>query len=167
MSAADPSGRATVARLMREIEGEVREQRRARLLARGGPDDYRDEDVFAVVEDVLRRAVDHRNLDALLIPELLDGEEGWDLQLPLRFESHRPRLGGVILFVKRRVLRPLMHWLYEYSLENFRRQQRINRVLFASVEEMAIENAKLRRAVAELQDCLMADDEDGTGSPRD
>ena len=37
-----------------------------------------------------------------------------------------------------------MHWLYEYSLENFRRQQRVNRLLFAAIEELAIENARLR-----------------------
>jgi hypothetical protein len=141
---------ATVERLMRDIEGEVRRQRRRRLIARGGPDEYRDEAVFAIVEQVLRRAVDHRDLNALLIPELLDADEQWELRLPLRFSTHRRVLGWPILFVKRRVLRPLMHWLYEYSLENFRRQQRVNRLLFASVEELAIENAKLKLNVAEL-----------------
>lgn len=129
---------------MREIEDEVREQRRTRLLARGGPDDYHDEEVFAIVERVLRRAVDERDSDALVIPELLDSDTDWDLRLPLEFKTHRKGTGALILFVKRRLLLPLMHWLYEYSLENFRRQQRVNRILFASIEELAIENARLR-----------------------
>lgn len=138
------SGPATVARLMREIEDEVREQRRARLLARGGPEEYEDEAIFAIVEQVLRRAVDERDPRALLIPELLDSDTDWELRLPLEFRTHRPVVGRLILFIKRRVLLPLMHWLYEYSLENFRRQARVNRLLFASLEELAIENAKLR-----------------------
>lgn len=138
------SGPATVARLMREIEEEVREQRRARLLTRGGPEEYHDEVIFAIVEQVLRRAVDDRQPNALLIPQLLDTESGWDLRLPLEFKTHRPMSGKFILFVKKRLLLPMFHWLYEYSLENFRRQARINKVLFAAVEELAIENAKLR-----------------------
>jgi hypothetical protein len=105
---------------------------------------------------VLRRAVDQRDLEALLIPELLDSDEDWELQLPLRFESHRRTTGGIILFVKKRILRPLMHWLYEYSLENFRRQRRVNRLLFASIEELALENAKLKQELSELKDGRIA-----------
>lgn len=145
VSTADPTASATVARLMREIEDEVREQRRQRMLARGGPDEYQDEEVFAVVEDVLRRAAQGRNLDALLLPELLDADQDWELRLPLEFRSHRPVTGRLIVFLKKRVLLPLMHWLYEYSLENFRRQRLTNKLLFASIEELALENAKLRR----------------------
>lgn len=144
MSTPELSGRATVARLMREIEDEVREQRRARLIARGAPDEYRDEAVFAIVEQVLRRAVEDRDGQALLMPQLLDSDTDWELRLPLEFTSHRKLTGRLIVFVKRRLLLPLTHWLYEYSLENFRRQARVNRVLFASLEELAIENAKLR-----------------------
>jgi hypothetical protein len=145
VSTADPAATATVARLMREIEDEVREQRRLRMLARGGPEEYRDEELFGVVEDVLRRAVQGRNLDALLIPELLDADQDCDLRLPLEFQSHRPVAGPIIVFLKKRFLFPLMHWLYEYSLENFRRQRLTNKLLFASIEELALENAKLRR----------------------
>ena len=132
---------------MREIQDEVREQRRERLIARGGPDEYHDEAIFAIVERVLRRAVDERDTQALLIPELLDSDADWELRLPLEFSSHRKRTGGLILFVKRRILLPLMHWLYEYSLENFRKQRRINTVMFACLEELAIENARLRQAL--------------------
>jgi hypothetical protein len=39
----------------------------------------------------------------------------------------------------------MMRWLFEYSQENFRRQQHLNQILFACIEELALENARLRR----------------------
>jgi hypothetical protein len=139
----------SVERLMHEIADDLRGERRARALARGGPAEYRDPEIFAAVEGVLRRAVESRNLDAALIPALLEDEEDSRLKTHLRFSSHRPLAGPVIVFVKRRILLPVMRWLYEYSLENFRRQEQINRVLFACLEELAIENARLERLVKE------------------
>jgi hypothetical protein len=136
-----------VERLMRELEDEVRRARRTRLLARGGASDYRDPAVYERVDAVLRRALETREPDALLLPDLVDGETEVDLELQLKFSSHRPVIGPFLLFVKKRILLPLTFWLYEYSLENFRTQQRINRVLFACLEELAIENAKLRLLV--------------------
>ncbi len=131
--------------VMREIEDDVRHMRRKRLLARGAAADYRDPAVYAGVDEVLRRAIEARDAEALLLPDLLNSEADWDLSLHLKYASHRPAAGGLIIWTKRRVLLPLMRWLYEYSLENFRRQRRINTVLFACIEELAIENARLRR----------------------
>ena len=130
---------------MAEIEGGVRDRLRERLLEKGGASDYRDREVFRHVERLLRGAVDDRNPDALLVPELLSDEHEWRLQTHLRFSSHRAVVGPLLIFVKRRVLLPLTRWLYEFSLENFRRQERLNQLLFACVEELAIENARLRR----------------------
>ena len=59
-------------------------------------------------------------------------------------------VGPAVIFLKRRVLLPLMRWLYEYSLENFRRQEKINSTLYACVEELAIENVRLRRDLQRL-----------------
>lgn len=138
-----------VERLMREVEDDVRQMRRKRLLARGGASEYRDAAVYAGVDEVLRRAIDARDADALLLPDFMSSEADWNLSLHLKYASHRPAVGGVLIAVKRRVLLPLMRWLYEYSLENFRRQRRINTVLFACIEELAIENARLRQSMAE------------------
>ena len=142
----DTPASVSVTRLMREIEDEVSRRRRTRLVARGGPSDYSDSELFAVVERVLSRAVERQELQTLLVPELLGDDEEWRLQTHLRFSSHRPVLGRAIVAFKRAILLPLMRWLYEYSLENFRRQERVNRALFACIEELAIENAKLRQA---------------------
>jgi len=133
--------------LMRDIEDEVRHQRRKRLLARGGAADYRDPAVYAAVDEVLRRAIDARDHEALLLPDFLSGEADWNLSLHLTYASHRPAVGRLIIAMKRRILLPMMRWLYEYSLENFRKQRRINTTLFACIEELAIENARLRLAV--------------------
>jgi len=135
----------SVERLMLEIEGDLRGERRERVLARGGASEYRSPEVFAAVEGVLRRAIESRDHEALLIPEILADDEDWRLRTHLRFNSHRAGLGPIIIFVKRRILLPLTRWLYEYSLENFRRQQRINQLLFACLEELALENARLRK----------------------
>ena len=134
-----------VDRLMREIEDDVRRARRKRLLARGGAAEYRDPDIYEQVDIVLRRALDARDHRALLVPDFLSSEPDWQLTTHLRFSSHRPVVGPLLLFIKRRVLLPLNRWLYEYSLENFRRQQKVNTILLACIEELAIENAKLRK----------------------
>ena len=54
------------------------------------------------------------------------------------------------MFVKRRLILPLVRWLFEYSEENFRRQDYVNRIVMACLEELAIENARLRREMSEL-----------------
>ena len=51
----------------------------------------------------------------------------------------------MIVFVKRRLLLPLTRWLFEYTLENFRRQHRTNLALMACLQTLAIENVRLRR----------------------
>ena len=135
----------SVERVMREIEDDLRRERRTRLLAKGAPSEYRDQAIYAAVERVLRQAVEGREHDASLLPELIPDDEEWRLQTHLKFSSHRTTLGPIVLFFKRRVMLPLTRWLYEYSKENFERQQRVNRILFACIEELAIENARLRQ----------------------
>ncbi len=137
----------SVEHLMHEIEDDVRQRRRKRLLARGAAAEYRDQDVYAQVDDLLRRAVDLRKDDALVLPDLLTGEADWDLSLHLRYASHRTLIGPLLIAIKRLVVLPMTRWLYEFSLENFRKQRRINTVLFACIEELAIENARLRRTL--------------------
>ncbi|HUR32632.1 MAG TPA: hypothetical protein VM032_02485 [Vicinamibacterales bacterium] len=136
-----------VEHLMSQIEDDVRHLRRKRLLARGGAGEYRDPAIYAGVDEVLRRAIEARDHDALLVPDFLSSEADWNLSLHLKYASHRPAVGRLLIAAKRRLLLPVMRWLYEYSLENFRKQRRINTVLFACIEELAIENARLRQAL--------------------
>jgi hypothetical protein len=133
--------------VMGDIERDVRARLRRHLIKRGGAADYEDEAIFDAVHAVLARAVDERNLDATLLPELLDSDVEWRLRTNLELSTHRPAVGRFILFAKRRLLLPLTRWLFEYSQENFRRQDHLNRVLFACIEELALENARLRRAM--------------------
>lgn len=130
--------------VMTGIETAVRDELRRRLIARGGPSEFRDAEVFERVHDVLARAADRRDLDVLLLPELLADEEAWKPAVELRISSHRPIVGPIIVFMKRRVVLPLVRWLFEYTEDNFRRQDYVNRVVMACLEELAIDNARLR-----------------------
>jgi len=133
--------------VMGEIERDVRARLRRHLLKKGGAADYQDQEIFDAVHALLGRAVDGREIEATLLPELVDGDVDWRLQTHLALSSHRPVAGRFILFAKRKILLPLTRWLFEYSQDNFRRQHHLNRLLFACIEELAIENARLRRDV--------------------
>ena len=136
---------------MPQIERDVRSTIRRRLATHGMPA-YEDERIFEHVRAMLQHAADGRDLNVLLLPELFGDQADWTLEPALRLSSHRAALSGkAILFVKRRVLLPMMRWLFEYSQDNFRRQQQINRILLACVEELAVENARLRRDVDALR----------------
>ena len=115
------------------------------MRARGGAAEYRDPAIYEAVDILLRRALEARDHDALLLPDFLSSESDWKLTTHLRFTSHRPLVGSLLIFIKRRILLPTTRWLYEFSLENFRRQQRLNQILFACIEELAIENARLKQ----------------------
>src|SRR5215213_10264486 len=130
--------------VMDAIEASVRDELRRRLIARGGPEEFNDPAIFERVNAVLARAVDRRDRDALLVPELLGDEDAWRPASELRITSHRPVLGPFLVFAKRRLVLPLVRWLFEYSDDNFRRQEYVNRVVLACIEELAIENARLR-----------------------
>jgi hypothetical protein len=133
----------SVEHLMKEVEAAARRDRRERLVA-GGASGYSDPELFAEVDGILRRAVE-RSERGVLLPEVLPDDEEWRLDTSLRFSSHRPVVGPAIVFVKQRLLLPLVRWLVDYNRDNFRRQQRVNRLLAACIEELAIENARLRR----------------------
>jgi len=147
-----PEPKLRVDAVMTDIERDVRARLRRHLIKRGGAAEYQDEAIFDAVHAVLARAVDERNLEAMLLPELLDSDVEWRLRRTLELSTHRPTVGRAILFMKRRVLLPLTRWLFEYSQENFRRQDHVNRILFACIEELALENARLRRAIGARAD---------------
>jgi hypothetical protein len=133
--------------VMSGIEAAVRDDLRRRLIARGGAADFTDPAIFEQVSAVLARAVDRRERDALLVPELLGDEEAWKPAAGLRIASHRSVVGPAIVFAKRRLVLPLVRWLFEYTDDNFRRQEYVNRLVLACIEELAIENAKLRAEI--------------------
>ena len=135
--------------LRRDIEQDMRDPLRRRILGRGGSPEYQDREVFRSVDGLLRRVFDSPESYALL-PEFLGPESDWHLQPDFRFSSHRSVGGPFVLFVKRRILLPLIRWLYEYTVDNFQRQDRLNGTLIACIEELAIENARLRRDLERL-----------------
>ena len=136
--------RIDVARVMTDIRMRASAELRERAFDRGNTPEFSDAELFDIVERVLRSAVDDSDRKVLLLSEIVAGNKDLALEPSARVTSHRPVLGPFIVFVKRRLLQPLTQWLYEYSMDNFRRQAQINRILFAAVQALAIETARLR-----------------------
>jgi hypothetical protein len=139
--------------VMAELHERVRERLRERLLSHGASRDFEDPALFADVERILQSAVSTGDAQVMLLPELLGDRDTWRLQTAMRYQSHRASgAASIIIFIKRRVLMPIFRWLFEYSRDNFERQRRVNEVLFACVQELAMENARLRRDMRALSD---------------
>jgi hypothetical protein len=146
--ATEPTLEVAVDDVMRDLNGRVRERLRADLLRHGASPAFNDPALFADVERVLHTGVDLGNSNALLLPELLGDTKTWRLETALHLDSHRSTAAaGVILFVKRHLILPLVRWLFEYNRDNFERQRRVNAVLFACIQELAVESARLRQEI--------------------
>jgi hypothetical protein len=136
---------------MAELQGRVRERLRANLLDRGASRAFEDPAVFAEVEALFQRAVNTTDTSTLILPELLGDPATWRLSIGAPYRSHRSTgAASIILLVKRRIMMPILRWLFEYSRDNFERQRRVNDVLFACVQELAAETTRLRQEVSRL-----------------
>jgi hypothetical protein len=134
--------------VMTELHSRVRERLRAQLLASGG--DLLPA-LFADVEALLHAAAGTPEAAKLILPELLGEPDTWRLSTSMRYQSHRSKgPAALLILVKRYILMPAFRWMYEYSRDNFERQRRTNHVLFACVQELALETALLRRELRRL-----------------
>ena len=149
--AGDAAG-VDVDEVMAELHARVRERLRGQLVQAGNRA-FDDPELFAEVEHVLRAAVSTPDNARLILPELLGEPDTWRLSTNIRYRSHRGAgAASVLVFVKSRILMPILRWMYEYSRDNFERQRRTNHVLFACVQELAVETALLRRQLNKLAD---------------
>jgi len=135
---------------MAEVRARVRAELRSRLV-RGGVREFEDEAVFRAAEQLLARALEQRDRQSLLLPELLDDEDDWRVNPSLRFASHRPIAGGMVIWLKQKLVLPVTRWLYDYSRENFARQERLNFVLMACLQQLTVEHARLTARLAALE----------------
>jgi hypothetical protein len=136
---------ASTDQVMAELQGRVRERVRAELVRHGASAALEDPALFADIDTILRAAIERSQPAALLLPELLGDPSTWRLDTAIKYQTHRGAAGAPIVFVKQRLLMPLLRWFYEFNRDNFERQRRINQVLFACVQELAIELAKQKR----------------------
>jgi hypothetical protein len=145
------SSEVPVDAVMAELQDRVRARVRAEMLQHGASPALSDPELFEEVDRVLRDAVARSQPRALLLPEVLGDPSTWRVETAMKYGSHRgPGAGAAIAFVKQRVLMPALRWLFEFSRDNFERQNRVNHVLFACVQQLAIENAELRREIRRL-----------------
>ena len=134
--------------VMAELQEQIRARLREDLVQHGASPALSDPAVFAEVERIMRRATRNPDARSLLLPELLGDPLSWRLEPALKVGSHRgPVAAAVVRAIKLRLIRPVMRWLFEYTHDNFARQLRVNQVLFALVQELAIQNAALRRDI--------------------
>jgi len=141
---------ASTDQVMAELQGRVRERVRAELVRHGASAALEDPALFADIDTILRTAIERSQPAALLLPELLGDPSTWRLETAIKYQTHRGAAGAPIIFVKQRLLMPLLRWFYEFNRDNFERQRRINQVLFACVQELTIELAKQRRELQAL-----------------
>jgi hypothetical protein len=141
---------ASTEQVMADLQGRVRERVRAELVRHGASKALDDPALFADIDALLRAAIERSQPAALLLPELLGDPSTWRLDTAIKYQTHRGAAGAPIIFVKQRLLMPLLRWFYEFNRDNFERQRRINQVLFACVQELAIELAKQRRELQAL-----------------
>lgn len=135
---------------MAEVRAHVRANLRARLV-RSGVREFEDESVFLAAERLLAAALERRERPSLLLPELLDDEDVWRVDPSLRLASHRPIAGGLIVWLKQKLVLPVTRWLFDYTRENFARQERLNFVLMACLQQLAIEHARLAARLDALE----------------
>ena len=147
---------------MEGLRERVRERLRERIVTGGDAHAFDDPEVFDEVEALLHAAAGTSNADTLILPELLGAPDEWRLTTSMRYQSHRTKgPAALFAFVKRNILMPAFRWLFEYSRDNFERQRRTNLVLFACVQELAVETAQLRRDVRRLSSTAADADRSG------
>ena len=133
-----------VSQVMADVRARASAALRERAFDGGNTPEFSDAELFDIVEQILRSAVDSDH-KVLLLSEIIAGRADLTLLPSAHVTSHRPVIGPLVVFVKRRLLQPLTEWLYQYCMDNFERQAQINRVMFAALQALAIENAKLRK----------------------
>jgi len=148
--------------VMADLQDRVRETLRRRIEAYGVPD-AADRALFNDVDAILRAAVSLDDPGALLLPDLLPDE--WRPELALRLTSHRGPIGHLLVFIKRRVLLPMMRWLFEYTQDNFRRQHRLNVALMGCVQALAVEHVRLAQEIARAGRAAAAEADAGPRAP--
>jgi len=150
-----PSAVLPADELMVQLQTRVRDRLRAELRRHGASEALDDPAILADVHRILQIAAERATPQALLLPEILGEPSEWRLDTAMRYQSHRgPFSGSLIVGLKRRLLMPVLRWLFEYSRDNFERQARVNQVLFSCVQELAIENAQLRAEMRRLSKSL-------------
>ena len=157
MTQPDPLQPLATEDVMADVRARVRAQLRARLV-RSGVREFEDEAVFLAAEQLLGRALEQRDRPALLLPELLDDEDDWRVNPSLRLASHRPIAGGLIVWLKQKLVLPVTRWLYDYSRENFARQERLNFALMACLQQLVVEHARVSARLVALERAQVGQD---------
>jgi hypothetical protein len=81
----------------------------------------------------------------------LDTIGEWRQQLHPNFSTHRGFFGRIFLWIKKKILYPPFRWIVEQGEVNAWRQDRLNLSLLDLIEELALENGRLKARLAKLE----------------
>ena len=81
----------------------------------------------------------------------LDTIGDWRQQLHPNFSTHRGFFGRIFLWIKRKILYPPFRWIVEQNEVNAWRQDRLNLSVLDLIEELAMENGRLKARIAKLE----------------
>jgi hypothetical protein len=94
--------------------------------------------------------VDRAHEDSAL-RHYLDTIGEWRQQLHPNLSTHRGFFGRVFLWIKKKILSPPFRWIIEQVEVNAWRQDRLNLSLLDLIEELAMENGRLKARLAKLE----------------
>ncbi len=140
---ASQDSRVSAEAIMEDIKKSIRE----RIITSTSAD----ADILREIDDTFRHAVSLENTDNLFLSRYMRYNEDWCIDKPFIHTSHRRFIGPVIVFIKKILITPLTRWLFLYTSERFKRQQRNNEILLAYAESLTIKHFELSQRVRELE----------------
>ncbi len=145
--------------IMAYIQNRIEERRRGGVLFE---DEVRAEAGLWLSEVLIERAQTDSTLQ-----HYLDTIGEWLMQLHPNFSTHRGGFGRILVWIKKRILRPPMRWLVEQVESNAWRQDRLNLQLLSLLEEMAWEIGRLKSRLARLEKGAAETPPEGPAPPGD
>jgi hypothetical protein len=148
-----PDGRVDVATIMARIREKIRGRRDLGL--------YTDEEVEELTALRLQAFADDAGIDPDLLARLMAANHNWNISTDYRIETHRAGLGGRLVVLLKRLVRPFVRLYTDHPLS---RQAQINLYLHYLCHNLVRELVRLQIEHAALRNRL--DPAPGTGAAR-
>jgi hypothetical protein len=148
-----PDGRVDVAKVMARIREKIRGRRDLGL--------YTDEEVEELTALRLQAFADDAGIDPDLLARLMAPNHNWNISTDYRIETHRVGLGGRLVVLLKKLVRPFVRL---YTDQPLSRQAQINLYLHYLCHNLVRELVRLQIEHAALRNRL--DPSSGAGTAR-
>jgi len=140
-----PDGRVDVAAIMARIREKIRGRRDRGL--------YTDEEVEELTALRLQAFADDAGIDPDLLARLMAPNHNWNISTDYRIDTHRKGLGGRLVVLLKRLVRP---WVRLYTDHPLSRQAQINLYLHYVCHNLVRELVRLQIELTALRNRLDA-----------